>query len=123
MAKKNRRNTGARRPVDPQEREAAVADYRVAVDRLQRSAFWNLRTRIANASILLGVFAVALIAWGEADGARLVPTLACAIGGVCGAGVYASRPYPQLTRWLLLSAITLTVLGVAGLAITAGTGT
>ncbi|MCY1144039.1 hypothetical protein OWR29_39100 [Actinoplanes sp. Pm04-4] len=122
MAKRNRKGPTARRPVDPQEREAATAEYQTAIDRFQRSAFWNLRTRIANASILLGVFAVALIVWGEADGARLVPTLACAVGGVCGAGVYASRPYPQLTRWLLLSAVTLTVLGVVGLAIAAGAG-
>ncbi len=90
-------------------------DYDEAVHRLQRTAFWNLRTRIANVSIVIGVLALATIAFGAADGARLVPTLVCAVAGVCGAGVYLSRPYPALTRWLLILSTVLTVAGIVAL--------
>ncbi|MEU7905889.1 hypothetical protein [Actinoplanes sp. NPDC049118] len=117
MARKNSRDSSRRRTPSADEQRALATEYEEAIAKLQRSAFWNLRTRIANITILLGVFAVAMIAWGEADGARLVPILTCAVGGVCGAGVYASRPYPQLTRWLLLSAVVLAILGIVGLAL------
>lgn len=118
MAKKNRR---ARRGT-PQEREAILAEYQESIERLQQTAFWNLRSTIAAVCVFLGIFAIISIAWGEADGARLVPTLLCAVGGVCGAGVYFSRPYPLMVRWLLLAAVTLTLLGLAGYAVVAATG-
>ncbi|MBG0567701.1 hypothetical protein [Actinoplanes aureus] len=116
-----RRNDPKGRRGTPEEREAIAAKYQDAVAQLQRTAYWNLRSTIASVCVFLGVFAILFIAWGEADGARLVPTLACAIGGVCGAGVYFSRPYPLLVRWLLLAAVSFTALGLAGLAIVAGT--
>ncbi|WP_328462529.1 hypothetical protein OHA21_35480 [Actinoplanes sp. NBC_00393] len=119
MARKN--NPKVRRGT-PEEHRAAAAEYEAAVGRLQRSAYWNLRTRIANVSIVLGLLSLVVVASGGADGARLAPTLVCAIAGVCGAGVYFSRPYPALTRRLLIASVTLTVLGVIALVIVVGAG-
>lgn len=99
-----------------------VEEYRGAVARFQRSAFWNLRVQIANVTIAFGFLAAMAVLAGGADGARLAPTLANVIGGVCGFGVYFSRPYPVLTRWLLIAAVTLTVLGIAGLVLVVGSG-
>ncbi|GAA1637425.1 hypothetical protein, partial [Actinoplanes couchii] len=56
------------------------------------------------------------------DGAKLAPTLACAVGGVCGGGVYFSRRYPKLVLGLLIAAVTLVALGLAGLALVSGRG-
>ncbi|MFC4063671.1 hypothetical protein [Actinoplanes subglobosus] len=111
-----------RRRGTPQEREAAAARYREAIERLQRTAYWNLRSTIASVCLSIGILAVLSIAWGDSTGARLVPTLACAVGGVCAAGVYFSRPYPKLLLVLLLAAVTLSLLGLAGLAIVVETG-
>lgn len=91
--------------------------YGPAVDTFQRSAFWNLRTRIANVAIVIGFLAAFAIATGEAGGARLAPTLVCTAGGACGAGVYVTRQHPAATKLLLIAAVALTVLGVLGLAI------
>ena len=99
-----------------------AARYQEAVENLQRTAYWNLRSTIASVCVFLGIFAVLSISWGESGGARLVPALACAVGGVCGAGVYFSRPYPKLVLGLLLAAVSFTALGLAGLAIVVGSG-
>ncbi|MEU4426316.1 hypothetical protein AB0F81_37315 [Actinoplanes sp. NPDC024001] len=120
MARKSGRR--ARRGTS-QEREAVAAEYQEAIVRLQQTAFWNLRSTIASVCVFLGIFALLFLYWGEADGARLGPTLACAVGGVCGAGVYFSRPYPKLVRWLLIAAVTFTSLAIASLAIVAGVDT
>ena len=111
----------AQRSATPQ-RQPVEADSDDAIAVFQRSAFWNLRTRIANVAIVIGALALLTVSLGGADGARLAPTLACAVAGVCGAGVYFSRPYPGLVRWLLIAAVSLTVLGLAGLAVVAGMG-
>jgi hypothetical protein len=81
----------------------------------QRSAFWNLRTRIANVSIVIGLFAAFAAAMGDADGARLAPTLVCALGGLCGLGVDFARQRPVVVRYLLIATVILTVLGLLGL--------
>ncbi|GAA2853180.1 hypothetical protein Acy02nite_50840 [Actinoplanes cyaneus] len=91
------------------------------MERFQRSAFWNLRTRIANVSIVIGVVALMVLVSGDADGPRLIPTVVCAAGAVCGLGVHFSRPSPARARWLLISAVTLTTLGVVALLIVVGT--
>jgi hypothetical protein len=92
-------------------------DYRESVGAFQRSAFWNLRTRIANVGIAFGVLALLAVFTGSADGARLAPTLLLVLAGVCGAGVYLSRPHPALTKYLLLASAGLVVLGLAGLVV------
>lgn len=98
-------------------RQPPAEEYRQAVDAFSRSAFWNLRTRIANVGIVIGVLATFAYAMGGAGGARLGPTIACALGGICGACVYVSRSYPALTRYLLIATVVLTVSGIAGLAL------
>ncbi|MFC7535525.1 hypothetical protein [Actinoplanes sp. GCM10030250] len=118
-----RRSGRRRRRGTAQEREAVAAEYQEAVGGLQQTAFWNLRSTIASVCVFLGIFAVLFIYWGEATGARLAPTLVCAVGGVCGAGMYFSRPYPQMVKWLLIAAVTFTSLGLIGLAIVAGVDT
>jgi hypothetical protein len=122
MARKKIRGAKRSRPGTPEEREQAEHDLRLSVLRLQDSAYWNLRTRLANFSIFFGFIGVLFIAWGEATGARLIPTLACAVGGVMGGGVYFSRPYPLLTRWLLVSALAMTVGGLIGIGVITGRG-
>lgn len=114
--------SGRRRRGPPPEREAAAAKYRDSIERFQRTAYWNLRSTIASVCVFIGIFAVLSIYWGESDGARLVPALACGIGGVCGAGVYFSRRYPTLVLGLLFAAVTCTALGLTGLAIVVGSG-
>lgn len=84
-------------------------------DQSQRSASWNLRTGLANVSILLGFFALAFIVAGGAAGDRLAPALAVAAGAVFGGAVYFSRPYPRLLRWMSWSAAALTVGGMIAL--------
>jgi hypothetical protein len=122
VARKDRNNRRTRAGQTPEDRDAVMADYRDAVDRFQRSAFWNLRTRIANVNIVIGVLALVVVATGGADGGRLVPTLVCVLGGVCGGAVYFSRPYPQLVKWLLVASVGLTVLGIIGLVVVVGMG-
>jgi hypothetical protein len=94
-----------------------MGDYREAVEAFQRSAFWNLRTRIANVSIAIGFFAAFAVTVGSAGGARLAPTLVCALGGLCGLGVYFARQRPVVVRYLLIAAVVLTVLGILGLVV------
>jgi hypothetical protein len=96
-------------------RDDAVAAFR-------RSAFWNLRTRIANVAIVVGALALLTVSVGGASGARLAPTLVCAVAGACGAGVYLSRPYPAVARWLLIAAVSLTALGLGWLAVVTAMG-
>ncbi|MEV0896598.1 hypothetical protein [Actinoplanes sp. NPDC049802] len=115
-------DSGRSRRGTPEEREAAAAKYREAIERLQRTAYWNLRSSIAGLCVFLGFFGALSIYHGGNDGARLAPTLVCVLGGICGAGVYFSRPYPRVVRWLLLAAVSLTGLGLAGLAIVVGNG-
>lgn len=113
---RNGKNRGRQRRA-PQEQLEAIREYRLAVGTFQQSAFWNLRTRIANVAIVIGFLAAFAVAIGEAGGARLVPTLTCAVGGVCGAAVYFTREYPAATKRLLIAAVALTVLGVLGLVV------
>jgi hypothetical protein len=101
--------------VPPEERERIMVEYRAAVNRLQRTAYWNLRISIANISIVIGFLALMVVVSGGADGARLAPTLLGVLAGIFGAGVYFSRPYPRITRWLLITSVALTVLGITGL--------
>jgi hypothetical protein len=61
-----------------------MAAYREAVASFRRTALWNLRTRIANATIVIGVLALVALVFGNAPGVRLAPTLACVIGGLAG---------------------------------------
>jgi len=96
--------------------------YDEAVGRFQQTAFWNLRTRIANVSIVIGGLALMMIAVGSADGARFVPTVICAVAGVFGAGVYLSRPYPSLAKWFLVLSVVLTLGGVIGLLVAVSAG-
>jgi hypothetical protein len=120
MARKKRKGPGERRQVTPEEREQVQHDLRLSVLRLQDSAYWNLRTRLANLSIFFGFIAVLFLAGGQASGARLLPTLALAVGGVAGGGVYLSRRYPVLAKWLLVSALAMTVGGLIGIVIITG---
>jgi hypothetical protein len=114
------KNSGWRRRGTPQERDEAAAKYQAAIGHLQQTAYWNLRSTIASVCVFLGAFAALSIYWGESDGARLLPALTCVAGGVCGAGVYLSRSYPMVVRWLLLAAVSFTILGLVGLAIAVG---
>lgn len=114
MARRNRKGGGAPRRRN-QARRVPAAEYRQAVNAFQASAFWNLRTRIANVGIVVGVLALFAVVMGGAGGARLGPTLVCALGGLCGAGVYVSGPRPALTRYLLIATVALTALGIFGL--------
>jgi hypothetical protein len=120
MVRKRSKGPGWRRQATPEEREQVQRDLRLSVLRLQDSAYWNLRTRIANVSIFFGFVAVLFLAGGQSDGARLLPTLALALGGVAGGGVYLSRRYPALATWLLMSALALTVGGLIGIAVVTG---
>jgi hypothetical protein len=114
------RNSRGKRRGTPQERQEAAAKYQAAVGHLQQTAYWNLRSTIASVCVGLGVFAALSIFWGGNDGARLLPSLACVAGGVCGAAMHFSRPYPKVVRGLLLAAVAFTALGLAGLAIVVG---
>jgi hypothetical protein len=120
MSRKKSRGASRSRQGTPEEREQVQHDLRLSVLRLQDSAYWNLRTRIANLSIFFGFIAVMFIAWGQSEGARLVPTLALAVGGVLGAGVYLTRSRPRLTLWLLITAIAMTIGGLVGIAAVTG---
>lgn len=115
MARGTRKSGKARPQRNAEEQQAAREQYRDAVDSFQRSAFWNLRTRVANVAIVIGVLALLTVVLGSADGARLAPTLLCVLGGVCGAVVYFSRPYPALVKYLLIAAAGSIVLGLVGL--------
>ncbi|WP_436536371.1 hypothetical protein [Actinoplanes sp. HUAS TT8] len=115
MARKKRRSRTA-------QSEPVSTETDGRIEQFQRSAFWNLRTRIANVTIVIGALALLVVATGGAERSRLIPTLACAIAGACGLGVHAGRPYPVLARWLLISAVTLTVAGIVALLIVVGAG-
>lgn len=83
---------------------------------------WNLRTRAASLCVLLGLAgAMSVISWGGDGGLRLPSNLACAAGGICGICFHFSRRHPSAARWLLTGAISLTALGLTGLAIAAST--
>ncbi|MEV0898465.1 hypothetical protein [Actinoplanes sp. NPDC049802] len=92
------------------------------MERLQRVAYWNVRSTIATLCVFLGIVAVVSISRGQADGARLLPSLSNVVGGVCAVGVYLTRPRPRLNLWLLLAAVVFTALGLGGLALVAGSG-
>ncbi|GGN20683.1 uncharacterized membrane protein YhaH (DUF805 family) [Actinoplanes campanulatus] len=113
-------NSGRKRRGTPEERHTAAAKYQESVGRLQRIAYWNVRSTIAALCVFLGLVAVVSLSRGQSDGARLLPSLANVVGGVCGVGVYLSRSRPRLNLWLLLTAVAFTALGLAGLAIVAG---
>jgi hypothetical protein len=98
-----------------------MAKYQAAIGHLQQTAYWNMRSTIASICVGLGVFAALFIVRGQSDGARLLPALVCVVGGICGVGVYLSRPNPLVVRRLLLAAVSFTALGLIGLAIAAGT--
>ncbi|WP_143162787.1 hypothetical protein [Couchioplanes caeruleus] len=115
MARGKRKGGRTRPQRTEQEQQAAAGEYREAVDAFQRSAFWNLRTRIANVGIVIGALALLAVVLGSADGARLSPTLLCVLGGVCGAAVYFSRPYPSMVKYLLIASVGFLVLGILGL--------
>ncbi|MBB2946747.1 hypothetical protein FB565_006515 [Actinoplanes lutulentus] len=119
--KRNRRpstrqhDTAASRPEAPTERENPFAG-------VQRTGLWNLQILAAALSIALGILSVLTISQGGVSGVRLVPHLMCAVGAVCGAGFFFSKPYPALMRSLQIAAAAFTVLGVGGLVIAAGSG-
>jgi hypothetical protein len=115
------KSSGGRRRGTPEERAEAMAKYQAAIGHLQQTAYWNMRSTIASVCVGLGVFAALFVVRGQSDGARLLPALVCVVGGICGIGVYLSRPYPLVVRWLLLAAVSFTALGLIGLAIVAGT--
>jgi hypothetical protein len=121
MAPANRdSDDGGTRP--GRQRTAAPGGKMAAVEDFRRSAFWNLKTRIANVCIVVGVLAVLTLSLGGNTGVRLAPTLVCALGGLVGITVYFSRSRPLLLKWLLVAAVSLTVLGIAGLAVAAAAG-
>ncbi|HEX8347724.1 MAG TPA: hypothetical protein VF657_23770 [Actinoplanes sp.] len=91
--------------------------YARAVEDFQRSAFWNLRTSIANFSIVIGFFAAFAVAVGGAGGWRLPPSLTCVVAGILGACVYAMRGRPSAVKWLLIAAVSLSALGILGLVV------
>ncbi|MEV4764687.1 hypothetical protein AB0J89_18900 [Micromonospora chokoriensis] len=102
-----------RRPVSEAERAKAVEDYNKAVGRLQHSAFRNLRTSIANVAIFFGVVSGWMIVTGDAKSAALVPMSVSILGGVLGVATYAVRRQP-LAQYLLIGAVVLAVVGLAG---------
>lgn len=102
-----------RRPVSEEERTQAVEEYRKAVGALQHSAFRNVRTSIANVAIFFGVVSGWLILTGDAEPAALVPMSVSVVGGVLGVGTYVVRRQP-FARYLLIGAVVLAVLGLAG---------
>ncbi|MCM0675145.1 hypothetical protein NCC78_10645 [Micromonospora phytophila] len=96
-----------------EERARAVEEYSEAVGRLQHSAFRNLRTSIANVAIFFGVVSGWLILTGDAEPAALVPMSVSIVGGVLGVSTYAVRRQP-FARYLLIGAVVLAVVGLAG---------
>ncbi|WFF02532.1 hypothetical protein [Micromonospora sp. WMMD964] len=95
------------------ERAKAVEGYGEAVGRLQHSAFRNLRTSIANVAIFFGVVSGWMIVTGDAEPAALVPMSVSILGGVLGAATYAVKRQP-LARHLLVGAVVLALVGLAG---------
>ncbi|MBG0568168.1 hypothetical protein [Actinoplanes aureus] len=120
MARKPDRRKSNQQRGTARDRAAAAAQHENPFKSVQRTGLWNLQVLAAALSIALGVFSVLTLSQGGVTGVRLVSHLICAVGGVCGAGFFASKPYPMLMRSLQIFAAALTVLGVAGLAIAAG---
>lgn len=113
---------GRRRSVTPEERATVERDFKLAVYRLQDSAYAGLRSAIANVAIFVGFFAVFAISIGEADGARLIPTVLCVLAGLVGGAFYLTRSRPKLAMYLLAAGSTLGVIGVTWLIIAAQAG-
>ncbi|MFI2663992.1 hypothetical protein [Micromonospora carbonacea] len=97
-------------------RGKAVAHYRDSVGRFQSSAFHNLRRAIANTTIFLAVVSAFAILTGDATPATLLPMAASVLGGALGASTYAVREEP-LARRLLVAAVVLGVIGLAGVVV------
>ncbi|MEH1167347.1 hypothetical protein V6V47_18375 [Micromonospora sp. CPCC 205539] len=96
-----------------EQRAEATEAYRASVGRLQHTASRNLRQTIANAAIFFAAVATYMIVVGEASPARLPWFTASVVGGALGLCTYAVRePRPRLH--LLVAAVTLAVVGLAG---------
>ncbi len=76
----------------------------------------DLRAGVANVSILLGLFALAFLVAGGADGPRLAPTVIIAFGAVAGVAAHAVRSAPRLRLALVITAAAATVGGMVALA-------
>jgi hypothetical protein len=87
--------------------------YEQSVDRLQHSAYRNLRQTIANAAIFFAAVATYMIVIGEATPARLPWYAASIIGGALGLSTYAVRN-PRSRLYILVAAVTLAVVGLTG---------
>ncbi|MFI7606883.1 hypothetical protein ACIBTV_17315 [Micromonospora sp. NPDC049366] len=101
------------RPVSDGERAEAVEHYRGSVDRLQRSAFRNLRNSIANAAIFFAVLSAFMILAGDVTPATLLPMAVSVVGGALGVGTYVVRQEP-MSKYLHIAAVVLAVAGLAG---------
>ncbi len=92
-------------------RRPTERDVRLAILRLQWSAYENLRSAVANGALFVAFFG----GWAATLDAALIPTaVAGVLGGLCGVGYYLTRGsrYPLARRLLAVAAI-LTVAGVA----------
>ncbi|MEU8180147.1 hypothetical protein AB0B85_26575 [Micromonospora sp. NPDC049044] len=103
-----------RRQVSEDERAAAVEAYRVAVARLQHTAYRNLRQSVAYATIFVAVMATFMI-FIEQPTPTTFPWYATSVlGGAFGLSTYAVRE-PRLRRYLLAAAVVLAVVGMTGI--------
>lgn len=87
----------------------------LAIYRFQDSAYANLRNGVAVTSIVLGLFIGYDALSGSADGARLLPSLACLLAALLGIGYFVTRSRPRLSLHLLIAAVVTLVVGLAGL--------
>lgn len=112
MAGTHDKDSGGRDRLGNTRKRVTERDIRLAIYRLQDSAYANLRSALANGTLFVGFFAGYALAIGEATGALTLPAVVCVLAGVCGAGYYLARVRPAMAWSLLLTAIALAVIGV-----------
>jgi hypothetical protein len=96
-------------------RAAKERDVRLAVLRLQDSAYANLRSAVANVAIFFGFVGIFALAVGAVQGVSVVPTTVLVLAGLTGAGYYLARHRPGTGVLLLLVATVLLAVGLVAL--------
>ncbi|MFI7575781.1 hypothetical protein [Micromonospora sp. NPDC049497] len=103
-----------RRQVSEEERAAAVGDYRESVDRLQHTAYRNLRQSVAYATIFVAVTATWMLFIGQATPASFLWYGVAILSGAFGLATYVVRE-PRARLYVLAVAVALAVVGVTGI--------